>query len=233
MSGRFEFLGVFLTSTHAPTKRPASRPLRRSHSALWTLTSAELPPKSNPVTDWHRQAGTRLSLGPRTHRAGQPDKSACPALHLAENDYICRVRQIVIHMKHTCILWGLLILGLVSISCKCNRQSPNIVVKDQSINAENYPGLSQGETIDLPESILKERQKHVVPDEWIDARLRNARKDSILHDEPSFEEMSLDAALNYYGRPDEMLKYGDTLILGYGAYSYYFVRDTLIWKIVD
>ena len=136
-------------------------------------------------------------------------------------------------MKHTCILWGLLILGLVSISCKCNRQSPNIVVKDQSINAENYPGLPLGEPIDISESILKEIQKHVVPDEWIDARLRNARKDSILHDEPSFEEMSLDAALNYYGRPDEMLKYGDTLILGYGAYSYYFVRDTLIWKIVD
>lgn len=136
-------------------------------------------------------------------------------------------------MKHTCILWGLLILGLVSISCKCNRQSPNIVVKDQSINAENYPGLSQGEPIDIPESILKERQKHVVPDEWIDARLRNARKDSILHDEPSFEEMSLDAALNYYGRPDEMLKYGDTLILYYGESSYGFVRDTLIWIIVD
>ena len=85
----------------------------------------------------------------------------------------------------------------------------------------------------MAESILKERQKHVVPDEWIDARLRNARKDSILHDEPSFEEMSLDAALNYYGRPDEMLKYGDTLILGYGESSYYFVRDTLIWIIVD
>ena len=94
-------------------------------------------------------------------------------------------------------------MGFVCISCKCNRQSPNIVVKAQSINAENYPGLSQGEPIDIPESILKERQKHVVPDEWIDARLRNARKDSILHDEPSFEEMSLDAALNYYGRPDD------------------------------
>ena len=66
--GTLQFLGVFLTSTHAPTKRPASRPLRRSHSALQTLTSAELPPKSNPVTVWHRQAGTRLSLGPRTHR---------------------------------------------------------------------------------------------------------------------------------------------------------------------
>ena len=86
---KFEFLGVFLTSTHAPTKRPASRPLRRSHSALWTSTSAELPPKSNPVTDWHRQAGTRLSLGPRTHRAQQADKSARPALHLTENEYIC------------------------------------------------------------------------------------------------------------------------------------------------
>lgn len=98
---KFHFLGVFLTSTHAPTKRPASRPLHRSHSALWTLTSAELLPKSNPVTDWHRQAGTRLSLGPRTHRARQPDKSACPALHLTENDYICRVRQIVIQPLNT------------------------------------------------------------------------------------------------------------------------------------
>ena len=137
-------------------------------------------------------------------------------------------------MKHTCILWGLLILGLVSISCKCNRQSPNIVVKDQSINAENYPGLPLGEPIDIPESILKEIQKHVVPDEWIDARLRNARKDSVFHDAPSFdEETTLDAALNYYGRPDEMLKYGDTLILYYGESSYYFVRDTLIWRIID
>ena len=43
------------------------------------LSVSKLPPKSNPVTDWHRQAGTRLSLGPRTHGAGQPDKSACPA----------------------------------------------------------------------------------------------------------------------------------------------------------
>ena len=33
--------------------------------------------------------GTRLSLGPRTHRARQPDKSARPALHLIENEYIC------------------------------------------------------------------------------------------------------------------------------------------------
>ena len=27
----------------------------------------------HPVTDWHRQAGTRLSLGPRTHGARQTE----------------------------------------------------------------------------------------------------------------------------------------------------------------
>ena len=124
-------------------------------------------------------------------------------------------------------------VGFVCISCKCNRRSPNIVVKEQITEAEISPDLLLINADDFPESYLQERQKHLVPDEWIDARLCNARKDSILHDAPSFEEMSLDAALNYYGKPDEMLRYGDTLILGYGESSYYFVRDTLIWRIVD
>lgn len=136
-------------------------------------------------------------------------------------------------MRHTCILGGLLLVGFVCISCKCNRRSPNIVVKEQITEAEISHGLPLINANDLPKSYLQERQKHLVPDEWIDSRLCDARKDSVLHDAPSFEEMSLDAALNYYGRPDEMLKYGDTLILGYGESFYYFVRDTLIWIIVD
>ena len=37
------------------------------------LSVSKLPPKSNPVTDWHRQAGTRLSLGPRTHGEAKPE----------------------------------------------------------------------------------------------------------------------------------------------------------------
>jgi len=44
------------------------------------LTSAELPPKSNPVTDRRQQAAARLPPGRATHRAPQSDKSACPAL---------------------------------------------------------------------------------------------------------------------------------------------------------
>ena len=67
------------------------------------------------MTDWHRQAGTRLSLGPRTHRAQQADKSARPALHLTENDYICRVRQIEIDMKEyflKSIITALVFIGI-------------------------------------------------------------------------------------------------------------------------
>ena len=152
---------------------------------------------------------------------------------MAFSQIMLNLRSINRDMRHTCILGGLLLVGFVCISCKCNGRNPNIVVQEQITETEISPEPPFISASDLPESYLQERQKHLVPDEWIDARLRNARKDSVLHDAPSFEEMSLDAALNYYGRPDEMLKYGDTLILGYGAYSYYFVRDTLIWIIVD
>ena len=55
--------------------------------------------KTNPVTDWRQQAAARLPPGRATHRAPQSDKSACPALHLTENDYICRVRQIEIALS--------------------------------------------------------------------------------------------------------------------------------------
>ena len=54
--------------THAPTKRPASRPLRRS--LLRFGLSRRQSRRDSPT-------------------APQPDKSACPALHLAENVYIC------------------------------------------------------------------------------------------------------------------------------------------------
>ena len=92
---------------------------------------------------------------------------------------------------------------------------------------------------DLTESYLPEIKKHLVSDEQIEAMLRDARKDSVLHNAPSFDEMTVDAALNYFGRPYQMLKYGDTLILDYydnygaGGISYYFVRDTLMWIIAE
>jgi len=38
------------------------------------------PRKTNPVTDRRQQAAARLPPGRATHRAPQPDKSACPAL---------------------------------------------------------------------------------------------------------------------------------------------------------
>ena len=143
-------------------------------------------------------------------------------------------------MRHTCIiLWRLLIWGLVCVSCKSNGRAQNIVIKAQSSNAENYPEPPRVDQNDLTESYLPEIKKHLVSDEQIEAMLRDARKDSVLHNAPSFDEMTVDAALNYFGRPYQMLKYGDTLILDYydnygaGGISYYFVRDTLMWIIAE
>ena len=48
------------------------------------------------------QPGDRLAPAsrhqtvPRAAHHTEPGKFACPALHLTENDYICRVKQIVI-----------------------------------------------------------------------------------------------------------------------------------------
>ena len=54
-------------------------------------------------------------------------------------------------------------MGFVCISCKCNRRSPNIVVKEQITEAEISHGLPLINANDLPKSYLQEKQKHLVP----------------------------------------------------------------------